>query len=249
MKNINFKFLNFNTMYESKGSVEKAMKREYCFSTIFYQGPDVQHNKYVIKIYKEGYHDEWDNNCLLTVEQLVEHINEIKKIYKFEHTLFEEEDCYKLHMELDAPRMYHKVILSWIRYAYEFPFNVTIYEAFKLREVYGFKQLSLLNLFNIIGPSTHFSKHGCDIHAIGCYSDIKKMVSWKEFKSLINKAIKNNKKGQINNIIPTKNLNIQYIEVPKGHQITNSNYWLDEAEFTKRVKVYKNNKKIIKEMF
>ena len=51
MKNINFKFLNFNTMYESKGSVEKAMRREYCFSTIFYQGPDVQHNKYVIKIY------------------------------------------------------------------------------------------------------------------------------------------------------------------------------------------------------
>jgi hypothetical protein len=191
--------------------------------------------------------DNTNNNIQDNLD--IEHINEIKKIHKFEHTLFEEEDCYTLHMELNAPRMYHKVILSWIRYTYEFPFNVTIYEAFKLKEIHGFKQLGLLNLFNIIGPSTKIYKHGCDIHAIGCYDRIKKLISWKEFKSLINKAIKNNKRGQINDIIPTKHLDIQYIEVPNGHKITNSNYWLDETEFAKRVKVYKNNKKVIKEMF
>lgn len=249
MENIKFNFLNFYTMYGSKGSVDKPLKREYCFSTIFYQGPDVQNNDYVIKIYKKGYIDNNDNNCLLTTEQLVIHINEIKKLYDFEHTLFEEEECYTLKLQLKAPRMYHKIILSWIRYAYEFPFNVTIYEAFKLKEVRGFKRMHLLNLFNIVSASTNYYKHGTDIHGIGVYKDFKKLITWKEFKTLIDKHIKKDKRGQINSIIPVdNNLDIRFISVPKKYKITNSDYWFDETEFKNRIKVYNYNKKLLKEI-
>lgn len=246
MKDLKFNFLNFYTMYESKGSVDKPLKREYCFSTIFYQGPNTQDNHYVLEILKNGAKDNYDNNCLLTTEQLVEHINEIKHFHNFEHELFEHEDKYVLKFHIKAPRMKHKIILSWLRYSYEFPFNVALYEAFKVKNITGFKRAGLFNLFNIIGASMHYSKHGTDIHAIGKFDVVKSYLNWTTFKSWVDKAIKRDPKGEINYVIPTKNIAIEYINIPNDMKITEMKYWINEDEFKNRIKVYKSNLKTIK---
>ena len=248
MENIDFKFLEFWTYYASKGTTNKNLRREYCFSTIFY-GDAIQNNDYTLYIYKKGHEKMHDNNCLLTTEQLKEHIEEIHKIYKFEYKLKETEDKYILKFKINAPVMYHKIILSWLRYSYEFPFNIALYECFKLKNIKGFKRITLLNLFNVVGASMNYSKHGTSIHAIGEFHHIKTLLSYKRFKSIINKTIKNHPRCQINDLIPLKDLeyDFNYIKVPKDMKINHTDYWYDEKEFKKRLKIYKLNIKLLKE--
>lgn len=247
MRKINFNFLNFCTIYESEGSVNKDLDREYCFSEIFYEGPNKQKNNYILEIYWDKYEDNDDNNCLLTTEQLVEHINEIKKIKSFEHELEKHEDKYVLKFTLDAPRIYHKIILSWLRYSYEWPFNMALYEAFKIKDLYGFKRENLFNLFNVVGASMGYRKHGTDIHAIGEFDMFKKLVSYKEFKALIEKARKDDPKKQINKVVPQVNGKFALIPQDKKIKITNSEFWEDDKGFQERVKVYRKNHKTLKE--
>lgn len=247
MEKINFKFLNFCTIYGSTGSIEKETKREYCFSTIFYQGPNKLKNDYTIEIYWDKYKDEYDNNCLLTTEQLVTHINEIKKLKSFDHTLEKHENKYVLKLHLTGPRMYHKVILSWLRYSYEWPFNVALYEAFKLKETRGFKQENLFNLFNLVGASMNYRKHGTDIHAIGEFDRFKQLINYKEFKTLVKEAYINKPKGQINYIVPVLNRydkDWKYIE-HNNKNLLSTEFW--EKDFEKRLDIYKHNYKILKE--
>ena len=80
MLNIDFKYLEFWTYYSSKGTTNKNLAREYCFSKIFY-GKHKQNNDYELYIYNDGHIKTHDNNCLLTKEQLITHIEEINKFY------------------------------------------------------------------------------------------------------------------------------------------------------------------------
>lgn len=248
MKNINFKFLNFCTIYSSKGSINKPKSRAYCFSTIFYQGPNVQENEYMLEIYTDKYKNKDDNNCLLTEEQLITHIEEAKKFRNFEYSLSKKDNKYILNFKLNGPRMYHKVILSWIRYAYEFPFNVALYEAFKLKNTKGFKRESLFNLFNLVGGSMSYYKHGCDIHAIGRFNQFKPKVSYKELKTLTDNKINESPSTPINTILPElKNENFIVLE-NKNNVFMEGEYWEDNKSFKKRLKVYRVNNKILKKL-
>lgn len=246
MKNINFKFLNFCTVYSSKGSINKPKRREYCFSTIFYQGPDVQENEYMLEIYTDRYKNRDDNNCLLTEEQLITHIEEAKKIRNFEYSLSKKDNKYILNFKLNGPRMYHKVILSWIRYAYEFPFNIALYETFKLKNTKGFKRESLFNLFNLIGGSMNYYKHGTHIHAIGRFDYFKPKISYKELIKIINNKVKESPKDPINNILPELDRK-QFKTINTGnYSFMEGGYWENDKEYKKRLKTYKSNNKILK---
>lgn len=249
MRNVNFNFLNFCTIYKSKGSVNKELHKEYCFNKIFYQGPNKQKNTYVLEIYVDKTNDNDDNNCFLTTEQLEEHINTIKKVKNFKHTLEQEENKYILTFTLDAPRVYHKIILSWLRYTYEFPFNMAIYDAFKLKDVYGFKRVSLFNLFNLIGGSLNYYKHGCDIHGIGRFDRFQELVTWNELNDKIKKHYEIDPKCAINdivNLIDRDAHKFKHIKPGKGFKVNNSNFWETETEFQKRTKVYRYNLRILK---
>ena len=111
MLNIDFKYLEFWTYYSSKGTIDKKLAREYCFSKIFY-GSKKQNNDYVLYIYNNGHVQNHDNNCLLTKEQLIKHIEEINKFYKFKYKIetLRGETGYKLMFNLNAPLVYHKII-------------------------------------------------------------------------------------------------------------------------------------------
>ena len=246
MLNINFKFLEFWTYYSSKGTTNKDLAREYCFSKIFY-GNDHQTNDYVIYIYKNGFEQNRDNNCIISKEQLIEFIDEINKFYKFNYDLKSIKDGYKLKFTLDAPLIYHKVILSWIRYSYEYPFNVAVYELFKVKNEKGFKRLTMLNLFNLIGSTMNCSKHGTSIHAIGRFYDWKKLISYKDFKKTMDDFNENYPNTQINEIINVvKYDNFSPITLPIDKRINHTDYWEDEKEYKKRLTLYRKNLKTLK---
>lgn len=246
MLNIDFKFLEFWTYYSSKGTTNKDLAREYCFSKIFY-GEDHQTNDYVIYIYKNGFEQNRDNNCIISEEQLIEFIDEINKFYQFNYNLKSIKDGYKLEFTLDAPLIYHKVILSWIRYSYEYPFNVAVYELFKVKNEKGFKRLTMLNLFNLIGSTMNCSKHGTSIHAIGRFYDWKKLISYKDFKKTMDDFNKNYPNTQINEIINVvKYDNFSPITLPIDKRINHTDYWEDEKEYKKRLTLYRKNLKTLK---
>lgn len=250
MLNIDFKYLDFWTYYSSKGTVNKNLAGEYCFSKIFYNKYK-QNNNYVLYIYNNGYIKHRDNNCLLTTEQLIQHIEEINNFYKFEYDLkkLKENKGYELIFNINAPLIYHKIILSWLRYSYEYPFNVALYETFKVKEEKGFRRITLLNLFNLIGATMNCTKHGTSIHSIGVFFDWKKLINYREFKKLIRIARKNREDCPINNIIPVMDKeSFKIIDIPKGERINHTDYWENEKEYKKRLKIYKNNLKTLKNL-
>lgn len=251
MLNIDFKYLEFWTYYSSKGTTNKDLKREYCFSKIFY-GNNKQNNDYELYIYNDGHIKTHDNNCLLTKEQLITHIEEINKFYKFKYELknLKGNTGYKLIFNLDAPLIYHKIILSWLRYSYEFPFNVALYESFKVKEEKGFKRLTMLNLFNLIGSTMHCTKHGTNIHAIGVFYEWKELISYKDFKKSLDFEVENNPRCQINNIINTYEDDVfEILKLPANKRINHTDYWEDEKEYKKRLKLYKKNLKTLKNYY
>ena len=248
MRNVNFNFLNFCTRYKVDGTQYKAMRTESCFSDVF-SGPRHQANDYTIEIFFEKYRDNDNNNCWLTTEQLTEYIEEVRKLIHFEYTLKKNENKYILKFKLNAPLLYHKFVLSWIRYAYEFPYNMIVEECFKLKETKGFKRINFFNLFNIVGPSLNYECHGTTIHAIGVLHEFKELVT---YKTLIKTLKKLDARERVNNILEVVDgkvkKDVQYIKTPRNLSIENSNYWDDNKEFKKRIKVYKNNYKILKEI-
>lgn len=249
MRNINFNFLNYCTRYESTGSVDVDLDSHACFSDIF-DGNEYQDNYYYIEIYKRNYDSEYDsddNNCLLTPNQIKEHLNEIKHFYKnFKYELLENGCVYELKFHIKAPLIKHKVILSWIRYLYEFPFNCFLYESFKLKKVKGFKKVNSLNRFNLIGATSNIDVRGERIHGIGDVTQMKQFMNWKEFNSKLYNLHKKSPYSPLYNIF--KELNLDNIKLlKKTNKTYNLTYWCNKKNFKERVDYYKTNYKLIKQ--
>lgn len=247
MVDIDFKFLEFYTYYSSEGDIDKDLSREWCFSTIF-DGDETMCNTYELYIYRYGYKFNGDNNCLITKRQLIQHIEEIKKFHDFDYTIENINKGYKLQFTINAPLMWHKIILSWLRYSYEFPFNIALYEAFKIKKKTDFKNETLLNLFNLIGATIGCTRHGTGIHAIGNFYDFKKLISYKDFTEAVEEFIEEDCYGAINCIIPTvKNIELKNLEFNLNYRCNHTDYWKNENLYKERLKIYKHNLNIIKQ--
>lgn len=248
MVDIDFKYLEFYTYYSSEGDLDKDLCREWCFSKIF-DGDSWMKNHYHIFIYRYGYKQGYDNNCLITKRQLIQHIEEAKKWRDFEYTLTSINNGYELEITLDCELMWHKVILAWIRYTYEFPFNVTLYETFKIKKLKDFKDLNSLNLFNLIGASLNCTKHGTSLHGIGEFYTFKKLISYDTFLNLVNENIEDDEYGYINNIIPVvHDEKFKCVKPLLNFRINHTDYWKDNNSFDDRIALYKHNLNILKKI-
>lgn len=247
MLNIDFKFLEFCTKYSSEGDCNVNLGKHACFGRIF-DGERHQKNLYKLHVYYRGHLQNNDNNCLLDEEQIKQYINEINKFFKFEYTLKNSKTGFTLVFTIDAPIVYHKIVLSWLRYLYEFPYNVTLYELFKVKEEKGFKRLTILNLFNLIGSTMNCTKHGTFIHSIGVFSHWKKLITYKDFKKRIEQERGRRAHCPINSIIPIieDDKDFKVLELPIEKRINHTNYWEDEQEYKKRLRLYRKNLKTLK---
>ena len=244
-----FVFLNFHTEYSSKGTLEKRMCREYCFGDVFYHDL-YQNNKYRIRIYKNlfGVDNGGKNNaCFMTKDELSNYISIAKRIHDFKFKIENtDEEMFTVVLELDAPRIIHRYILTWIRYAYEYPFNFYLADAFKLKNTAGFRRDDIFNLFNLVGASCGYHFHGDHIHCIGDINWPRKFYSIKEQIEIVNKAKDN---GEVNDLFPELDVNIKTIYDNDGNyreKFQALEYWNDPKEFKCRLKFYKENKDLIK---
>lgn len=258
--NKNFMMLNFCTEYGSEGNTKKNLSKNACFSTIFYSEDNgiVQKNKYTIKLYKIG---DWlnkkrqNNACLTDRAGIIHHLKILQSVFKFSYHLKENEDHFVLTMTLDGDLIYHKYMLSWVRYLYEYPFNVFLADACKLKKIDGFKFESIINLFNLVGATSGIYQHGTGIHAIGETAWFKALMTTKEIQAKLKELEGGNKR--VNDIFPILHANgewgapdkneIEGVETLKeeDNNLHSSDYWSSEEEFNKRLKLYKKNYKIL----
>lgn len=255
----NFLMLNFCTEYGSEGNTQKNLSKGACFSTIFCSEDNgiVQKNKYTIKLYKIG---DWlnkkrqNNACMTDRAGIVHHLKILQSVFKFSYHLKEEEDHFTLTITLEGDLIYHKYMLSWVRYLYEYPFNVFLADACKLKEIPGFKLESVINLFNLVGATSGIYEHGTGIHAIGETSWFKALMTTKEIQARLKELEGGHK--HINDIFPVLYANkgwgapnnvIEGVETLEedDNNLHSSDYWGSEEEFNKRLGLYKKNYKIL----
>ena len=249
-----FLFRTYCTEYfaHSNEGFIKKMGREACFARVYRYLEKHKRSTiwYKIIIYRGiefGKKTGRDNACLLSHKELRNHIDQLKGLIPFKCRIrdFEDKEGPKYEVNIvitDGTVLQHKYALAWIRYAYEFPFNVTLFESRKLREEKEFKFMSGFNLFNIVNQCL-------DIWGSGHSIAYDNRVLLKSRKSLAEKL--KSKGLQVNDVFAcARDLNGDHI----GHRgknkpfcITDIEYWEDnELYLEERLPIYKKRLKHLK---
>lgn len=245
------KWLNFYTEYSSTGHLLKKMSVESCFSNVFRmycETPEVT-NTYTLKIYHSPIQIMRNNNncCFLCEADIKKYINSCKKYAKFTYTLQKANDYYLLTLTLKANKLTHKFVLSYLRYLYECPYSLILFETFKIKKkCQELKHLSYLNLFNIIGATVPCYEHGVRIHAIG------ELPEWKQIMELkdIQQHLKSSDLPEVNKIFTPlykfNNFSDKFITTINENWNKTDN-WKSKKQRLERTKAYIKNYNYIKQ--
>lgn len=158
-----FKFLQYHTLYSSEGDLERELEESACFSQVFDSNLTTKtNNHYQVILFKNVIIPStyrYSNACLMTKTQLANHLKQAQTLYKFKFKITEttawcEDDEYPA-FQVDlyinrVPGTFHKYILTWLRYTYEFPYNVLLLDALHLKDNSIFRFTSIANLFNLV---------------------------------------------------------------------------------------------------
>lgn len=167
-------FLNYHSVYSCEGYNERPMHSEICFASVFNSGNNdkIIENTYQIKIYKPCANQLLKNNsncCYLSKTDLMNYLTSCKiwhstgaKQHKIK--LDEYNDHYIVTININDYKTVHRFILTYIRFTYEFPFSLYLYEAYKLREDKNFAHEYILNLFHLVHASTKTDIDYCWAH-------------------------------------------------------------------------------------
>lgn len=193
-----FKYLNYSTIYQASGDLifeNKDLNGEACFSYIFrnVKNNKKQHIIYSIYISTDPsfIQENRENNlCILTEEQIRFHISYLRFISSFKYRItnkfIDNYPGFRIDLDLNAIGIVHKMFLTWIRYLYEYPYNLVLYDSFKLREDKRFIEKS--NYLNIVNFVTAFYSNDC-IHQIPkSLVRIPKFITKKSFKDRLMKC-------------------------------------------------------------
>ena len=248
-----FQFLDYHTEYSCKGAFKKEMDVEACFSFVFNQIDEGNvSEEYEVILYKgtafsREHHNS--NSCLFTKKQIRNHLKQAQGIYPFDFHITEAAkwrggyNVFKIHLKLtNVPGMFHKYLLTWLRYMYEYPYNVILYDAYKLKKDPCFRFTSMSDLFNLVLGC--FNENPAAIHQIAENQVSKTMLKRDIREKLQNIQILNNVYVKLKNKVK-----INQIPNEDGDLTTTDfEFWESDDIFERRRKpVYMNvYKEIIK---
>ena len=249
-----FQFLGYHTEYSCKGVLKKKMGVSPCFSYVFSGLIDNDNvsEDYEIILYKGTKLSKGKNkanSCLFTRKQISNHLKQAQRIYPFNFRITEVTNwrkgynVFKVHLELiQVPGTFHKYLLTWLRYMYEYPYNVILHDAYKLKKEPCFRFTSMSNLFNLVLGC--FNENPRDIHQIA-----KNQVSKTMLKRDIRRKLQNIR--MLNNIYDKLKNKVNNNQIPdEDGDLTTSDFefWESDDIFERRRKpIYMNvYKEIIK---
>lgn len=171
-------FVSFFTAYKCVGvdNVNFLRHGAACFSRVFhYNDKDNKpfKNTYTIKIFKPILNKRIveNNFCVLSKNDIIYFLKDVasygynsKPIIKLD----EHKKYYTITMEVNDTAFAHRFLLSYVRYLYETPFNIMLYETIKVKkECEELKNESIFNLFHLILMSNKFTEYYfTSVHAI-----------------------------------------------------------------------------------
>lgn len=216
-----FEYLSYSTIYQASGDLvfeNKDLEGQACFSYIFrnVRNNKKQHIIYSIYISTDSnfIQDNRESNlCILTEEQIRFHMSYLRFIssfkYKITKKFINDYSGFRIDLDLNAIGNVHKMFLTWIRYLYEYPYNLVLYDSFKLREEKRFLEKS--NYLNIVNFVTTFYSNDL-IHQIPkSHHNIPEFITRKSFKDRLMKC------DHLNDIL--KNSNIQIAQFTEYDEI------------------------------
>ena len=248
-----FQFLDYHTEYSCKGTLEKEMDVEACFSFVFNQIDEGNvSEEYEVILYKgtafsREHHNS--NSCLFTKKQIRNHLKQAQGIYPFDFYITEAAkwrggyNVFKVRLKLtNVPGTFHKYLLTWLRYMYEYPYNVILYDAYKLKKDPCFRFTSMSDLFNLV--LSCFNENPAAIHQIAGNQVNKTML-----KRDIREKLQNIQ--MLNNIYVKLKNKVKINQIPNEDgdlTTTDFEFWESDDIFERRRKpVYMNvYKEIIK---
>lgn len=208
-----------------------------CFGYVFGEIKNNSSVKYQIVLYmgtKYSAEQHKSNACIFTKQEVRNHLKLLKSLYPLQYSVrdYRDKDGYKrllvtLNIE-NTPATFHKYALTWLRYLYEFPYNVLLRDAYTLKKERTFRFESIANLFNL--TLSCYCRNPGEIHQIPTNSitqrlklaDIKRRI--KQVDLLNNIYAKGGKKARK---IPEK---IQ------GFSVEDIEYW--NVGFEERKPIY-----------
>ena len=256
--------LNLCTIWNTKGdsvSLDGEVLTTACYSYNFkkFKG----HQEYNIWMYKDfsGYIIKTRNNTLLTLGQLIEHVQWIKDFlpdgivgdFSITEELKSPENPYelckfKLNIHITGANIYHKLVLTWIRMAYELPYSLIILDANRLDTIEEFNDLNKLNKFLICStayPETSKFYWREDMS----FSHYTKILPDKILLDLLEmESAPNNPYQYLYNVIRPERVDLyEDIKVlEESESLLDTDTWISDSEFKKRLEIYKNNFKFFK---
>ena len=156
-----FKDSVYCTNYKANG--EKLLDQA-CFARFFNSGDIKEHGNYEVYLVKDinfGNRIGRNHYLLFNEDEILEHMAQLKKIIpSLEYKLTSASmtirkvpsDCYVLSFTLsDTCSLVHKYALTWVRYLYEYPYNIILKEAYKLKHTCHspFNRQSISNLYMV----------------------------------------------------------------------------------------------------
>lgn len=248
MKTHNLKYLNFYTWYRSEGHIKHKMQREWCFGHIFHINnlPDdkIIKNIYTIRICHSGKDiaGNFSNQCYLSLTDIKRYLNQGKKFVNYTYKITKDKNYYYITANVQDLHIAHKFILTYIRYLYEIPFALYLYEAVHLKhECVEFKHLDYLTIYNIVSATIPNYDHGTNIHNIGNSYEFKRLMSIDEVKQCFNDP----KTDRLNDIFPElKDRDFQTLKF----DFNNTKPWQFKKDRQQRIQTYLHNYNILKKL-
>lgn len=235
-----FAFINYNTEYSCTGDFSKKMGTDACFSKAFRYTDSVDNvnEKYEIILYK-GIDfikkTKGSNACLFTRKQIKNHLKQAQGVFPFKFRIQELKNwnkkykVFKITLILEeVPGSFHKYLLTWVRYLYEYPYNVILHDALQLKKESCFRFTSISNLFNLV---------------LGCFKDSPGEIH-QIARNQISKPI--NKKALKDTLTKISRLNIIYDELSKKKKTIKNKYLgfsQNDIEYWQNEEIFENFRK------
>ena len=239
----NFSFMNYWTEYSCEGSIyEHPMQKEVCFSAVFPSRSCTQ--DYVIRIYQnfERVDQNYSNFCPFTIQQIRKHIDECKKVVPFKFSVSKDKKHkgrIEVSVYIDGPAIYHRFILTWIRYLYEYPYNMFLREAWKLKEISPFSSDNIFNLMNLVGAT--YGRCGTG-HTIGALNTAQNRLTIPKLKTKVLELGNDGVAYMGDAIFGIKEIELDSI----GYLDDWDTYWNKEGRFESAIETYKKNHKLLR---
>lgn len=243
-----FQYLSYYTKYSCSGAFELANPHNtVCFATAFGKIKGIKGSfleTYKILMYKASdpkiLAGGRSNKCFLNKQQLKNHINQLKSLMDLRIVgLSEENDHFELTVKVTGERIYHLYFLNWARYTYEYPFNVILLDAYKLRKKLITESIS--NLYNVAAACYNGYSYNTG-HAI-CKGG--KLYRIAELKKRLETLAKNGE-DRVNNVIESSSNLAKVKACPSEGKRSDIKYWQSEEEYQKREQYYLNAYELLK---